>query len=311
MEDPQSSSNPFNSVNAIKTCFKLTNTFQKDQPQKKSLTVNEVETPKSKEPEKALEHKFKDLHLNLPVLKVLSHAPMYNAILDKYFESLELGKNGSAFIQSEMPKKMKGPRLFILPCRLGDSKPFDTLADLGSCMNIIPLYLFKTLKIGLLEATENVLGLPDRTKSYLIRIMRNVEVYARKLKHLEDFYVIDMEKDPTCPLIVRIGFLATASAIIDCKKSKIAIREGITRSIFRVKEIGLGKMWESEDMIDKNIYWSKPPKEGDDAWCIRIEMIDPDGEQFDRVFQSIPTTRKLSEKGKPSYIIDLEHFYDA
>ncbi|GJR95289.1 hypothetical protein Tco_0267463 [Tanacetum coccineum] len=223
MEDPQSSSNPFHSVNPIKTCFKSTNTFQKDQPQIKTLTVNEIETPKLKELEKALEDEFKDLYLNLPVLEVLAHAPMYKSILDKYVESLELGKNRSAFIQSEMPKKMKDPRLFILPCRLGNSKPFDILADLvlevqahspmynsmldkyvkslelgknrsafiqsempkkmkdprlfilpcrlgnskpfdiladlGSCVNLIPLYLFKTLKIRLLEEIDTILGL--------------------------------------------------------------------------------------------------------------------------------------------------------
>nr|GEV67003.1 outer membrane protein porin [Tanacetum cinerariifolium] len=89
-EDPQSSSRLLNSVNSIKTCFKPTNDIQKDQLQVKTLTVNKIETPKPKEPEKALENEFKDLHLKLPVLKVLAHAPMYNAILDKYVESLEL-----------------------------------------------------------------------------------------------------------------------------------------------------------------------------------------------------------------------------
>ncbi|GJY54605.1 hypothetical protein Tco_0446269 [Tanacetum coccineum] len=38
----------------------------------------------------------------------------------------------------------------------------------------------------------------------------------------------------------RRRFLATASAVIDYKKAKIAVGEGITRSIFRVKEIDLG-----------------------------------------------------------------------
>ncbi|GJS63631.1 hypothetical protein Tco_0678195 [Tanacetum coccineum] len=131
IEDPQSLSRPFNSVNAIKMCFKAINDFQKDQLQVKTLTVNKVETPKSKEPERTLEDEFKDLHLKLLVLEVLAHAPMNNAILDKYVESLELGKNGSAFIQGEMPKKMKDPGLFTLPCRIGGSKPFNTLADLG------------------------------------------------------------------------------------------------------------------------------------------------------------------------------------
>ncbi|GJT03644.1 MAK10-like protein [Tanacetum coccineum] len=147
----------------------------------KTLTVNEIGTPKSKEPKQTQEDEIKGLHLNLPVLEVLAHAPMYNAILEKYVESLELGKNGSAFIQGETPKKMKDLGLFTLPCKLWNSKPFDTLADLGSCVNLILLYLFKKLKIGLLEETNHVFGLADGTKSYPIGIVKNVEVHIGRL----------------------------------------------------------------------------------------------------------------------------------
>ncbi|GKB57431.1 MAK10-like protein [Tanacetum coccineum] len=231
MEDPQCSSHPLNSIIAIKTCSKETNHSQKDQLQ----TVIEIGTQQLEEPEQTLEDEFKDLHLNLPVLEVLARAPMYNVILDKYEESLELGKNGSAFIQGKMPEKIKDPRLFTLPCRLGDSKPFDTLADLGSCVNLIPLYLFKKLKIRLLEEAGHVFGLADGTKSYPVGIVKNVEVHIGRLKLLNDLYIIDMEKDPATPLLVGRGFLATANAVIDCKKAKIAVGEGITMSIFRVK----------------------------------------------------------------------------
>ncbi|GJY48094.1 hypothetical protein Tco_0438050 [Tanacetum coccineum] len=274
MKDPQSSSNSFKSVNAIKTCFISTTNIQKDQLQVKTLMVKEVETPKSKEPGKALEDEFKDLHLNLPVLEVPAHVPIYDALLDKYIKSLELG----------------------------DSKPFDTLADLGSCVNLIPLNLFKKLKIGLLEETEDVLGLADGTKSYPVGIVKKCRGSRR-------------------------GFLATASAVIDCKKDRIAIGEGITRSIFSVKEIDFGEenipywttigkresytpqpstdgivfrkmvdflgtipinlkgnMWEPEDLIVNKMDWSRPPKEGDGVWHIRIELIDPDGEKFNRAF---------------------------
>ncbi|GJX67515.1 hypothetical protein Tco_0303242 [Tanacetum coccineum] len=137
------------------------------------------------------------------VLEVLAHAPMYNGILDKYVESLELRKNGSAFIQGEMPKKIKDSGLFTLPCRLGDSNPFDTLANLRSCVNLIPLYLFKTLNVGILEETENTLGLADGTRSY--------------------------GKRPYVPLTCRKRILATAGAVIDCKRAKIAIGEGVIR----------------------------------------------------------------------------------
>ncbi|GJW09628.1 hypothetical protein Tco_1575455, partial [Tanacetum coccineum] len=50
-----------------------------------------------------------------------------------------------------------------------------------------------------------------------------------------------MKKDPKTPLLIGRGFLATANAFIDCRKSKIAVGEGITRSVFRVKGVGLGE----------------------------------------------------------------------
>ncbi|GKA27406.1 MAK10-like protein [Tanacetum coccineum] len=279
---------------------------------------------------------------------------------------------------------MEYPRLFTLPCRLGDSEPFDTLADLESCVNIIPLYLLKKLKIGLLEETNHVFRLADGTKSYPVRIVKDVEVHIGRLKLLKDFYIIDMKKDLEIALLVGRGFLATANAVIDYRKAKIAVEEGITRSVFGVKEIDMGEeeapywttlgkkesykpqtssdgigaqtpyyarkelmdchllgewemardaeinpfkdvlvfrqmveflgalpinlmgnMWESEDLIEKPINWNKPPKDGDGAWHAKIKIIDPDGEEFTKTFQSILASRKLSEKENPREIIDL------
>ncbi|GJW15288.1 MAK10-like protein [Tanacetum coccineum] len=265
------------------------------------------------------------------------HAPIYNAILDKYVESLELGKNGSAFVQGEIPTKIKDPRLFTLPCRLGDLKPFDTLADLGSCVNIIPLYLFRKINIRLLEETGHIFGLADRTKSYLVGIVKDVEVHIGKLKLLNDFYVIDMKKDHETPLLVGRGFLATANVVIDYRMDKIAIREGITRKDFldchlpgeweiardvelnpfkdtlvfrrmveflRAIPINLkSNMWGSEDLIKKPINWDKSPKNRDGAWHAKIRLINPDGEEFTKTnSQSPPLGSSPKEKfqGKSS-----------
>ncbi|GJR52202.1 hypothetical protein Tco_1402723 [Tanacetum coccineum] len=112
-----------------------------------------------------------------------------------------------------MPKRMEDPGLFTLPCRLGDFKPFDTLADLGSY----------------------------GTKSYPVRIIRDIEVHIGRLKLLNDFYVIDIKKDPETPLPAEKRFLVTANAVIDCRKAKIAVGEGITRLVFRVKGIEIGE----------------------------------------------------------------------
>ncbi|GJX79762.1 hypothetical protein Tco_0327911 [Tanacetum coccineum] len=148
-----------------------------------------------------------------------------------------------------MPAKIEDPGLFTLPCWLGDSKPFDALVDLGSCVNIIPLYLFKKLKIGLLEETDHVFGLADGTKSYPVEIMLERNSWT---KHVE----------------VR-GF-------------------------------------------NKNqINWDKPPKNRDGAWHAKIRLIDPDGEEFTKTLQSVPTSRILSERESPREIIDLDYFYDT
>ncbi|GJX95855.1 copia protein [Tanacetum coccineum] len=49
------------------------------------------------------------------VLEVLALSPhnLFSLILDKYVESLELGKNGSAFVQGEVPSKMEDPGLSV------------------------------------------------------------------------------------------------------------------------------------------------------------------------------------------------------
>ncbi|GJY66643.1 DNA-directed DNA polymerase [Tanacetum coccineum] len=193
-------------TNKIDTVLKavtdrITGALPSDTVKNPKLNVNStspVLTQQLEEPEQTLEDEFKDLHLNLSVLEVLAHAPMYNEILDKYMESLELGKNRG--LRKHNP--------------------------------VIPLQL---------EETNHVFGLADGTKSYPIRIFKDVEVHIGRLKLLIDFYVINMKKDPKTPLVVGRGFLATANAIIDCRKAKIAVGEGITMSVFRVKGIELGQ----------------------------------------------------------------------
>ncbi|GJU81645.1 MAK10-like protein [Tanacetum coccineum] len=201
--EPQCSSHPSTSTNAIKAHFNKAIISQTSLQQ----PLVEIKPQQPEEPEPTLENEFKDLHLNLPVLEVLAHAPIYNAILDKY----------------------------------RTQNPFNTLADLGSCVNIIPLYLFKKLNIGLLEETDHIFGLADGTKSYPVGIVKDVEVHIGKLKLLNDFYMINIKKDPETHLLVGRGFLAIANTVIDCRMAKIAVGRGITRLVFGVKGVDLGE----------------------------------------------------------------------
>nr|GEU91793.1 hypothetical protein [Tanacetum cinerariifolium] len=98
---------------------------------------------------------------------------------------------------------------------------------------IVPLQKDQNTTI---KETDHVFGLTYGTKSYPVGIVRDVEVHIRRLKLLNDFYIIDMKKDPKTTLLVRRGFMATANAVIGCRKAKIAVGEGITRLVFEVKE---------------------------------------------------------------------------
>ncbi|GKC05125.1 hypothetical protein Tco_0996735 [Tanacetum coccineum] len=80
--DPQCSSHPSTSINAINAHFKEATISQTSLWQPKI----EIEPQQPEEPEPTLEDEFEDLHLNLLVLEVLTHAPIYNVILDKYVE---------------------------------------------------------------------------------------------------------------------------------------------------------------------------------------------------------------------------------
>ncbi|GJX25597.1 MAK10-like protein, partial [Tanacetum coccineum] len=92
-----------------------------------------------------------------------------------------------------------------------------------------------TARALLWENTDIIWEMLDKA---LGKVDGNQDILA---KLLNDFYVIDMKNDPETLLLAGRVFLATANAVIDCRKAKIAVGEGITRSVFRVKRVDLGE----------------------------------------------------------------------
>nr|GEX68871.1 MAK10-like protein [Tanacetum cinerariifolium] len=85
-----------------------------------------------------------------------------NCIEDPKQAFVEYASSCTDEARGEVTAKMEDLGLFTLPCRLGDSKPLKTLADLRSRVNIVLLY--------------HIFGLVDGTKSYPIRIVKDVEM---------------------------------------------------------------------------------------------------------------------------------------
>nr|GEZ79005.1 reverse transcriptase domain-containing protein [Tanacetum cinerariifolium] len=98
------------------------------------------------------------------------------------------------------------------------------LADLGASINLMPLSIWKKLRLPTLNDTKMVLELADRTISKPTGVAENVFVKVGKFYFPADFVALDFIADPRVPLILRRPFLSTPHALIDVYKGEIILR---------------------------------------------------------------------------------------
>nr|GEV59178.1 reverse transcriptase domain-containing protein [Tanacetum cinerariifolium] len=117
---------------------------------------------------------FRDLHFELSFADALIHmlkfALMFKNLLNNKNKLIELTKtplneNCSAVVLKKLSEKLGDPGRFLIPC---DFLEFDNclaLADLGASINLMPLSIWKKLRLPTLNDTKMVLELADRTIS--------------------------------------------------------------------------------------------------------------------------------------------------
>nr|GEV94639.1 reverse transcriptase domain-containing protein [Tanacetum cinerariifolium] len=128
---------------------------------------------------------FRDLHFELSFADALVHMPkfalMFKKLLNNKDKLIELTKtslneNCSAVVLKKLPEKLGVPGRFLIPC---DFLEFDNclaLADLGASINLIPLSIWKKLRLPTLNDTKMVLKLADQTISKPTGVTENVFV---------------------------------------------------------------------------------------------------------------------------------------
>nr|GEV28072.1 hypothetical protein [Tanacetum cinerariifolium] len=102
---------------------------------------------------------FRDLHFELSFADALVHMPKFARLVLK-----------------KLPEKLGDPGRFLIPC---DFLEFDNclaLEDLGASINLMPLCIWKKLKLPTLNDTKMVLELADRTISKPTGVVENVFV---------------------------------------------------------------------------------------------------------------------------------------
>nr|GEV00745.1 reverse transcriptase domain-containing protein [Tanacetum cinerariifolium] len=172
---------------------------------------------------------FKQLHINITLadalIIILKYQKILKALLSNKEKLLELAntrliKNCSAVILKKLPEKHRDPGKFLILCGFSELKS-KALADLGSCINLMPLSVWKKLGLPELISTRMTLELANQAICTPVGIARDVFVQVEKFTFPADFVIVDYESDPRAPLILGRPFLRTARALIDVHREEM------------------------------------------------------------------------------------------
>ena len=103
---------------------------------------------------------------------------------------------------------------------------YKALCDSGDSINLMPLSVYRKLRLGEAKATNICLQLIDRTTKKPHGIVEDVLVKARKIIFLVDFIVLNFKEDENVPLILSMSFIYTTKAIIDVYEGTLTLRFG-------------------------------------------------------------------------------------
>nr|GFA19347.1 reverse transcriptase domain-containing protein [Tanacetum cinerariifolium] len=128
-------------------------------------------------------------------------------------------------VEEKLLEKLGDPGRFFIPCDFLEFNNCLALADLSASINLMPLSIWKKLRLPTLNDTKMVLELADRTISKPTGIAENVFVKVDKFYFPANFVVLDFVVDPRVPLILERPFLSTVYAIINVYEREIIIRQ--------------------------------------------------------------------------------------
>nr|GEZ64962.1 reverse transcriptase domain-containing protein [Tanacetum cinerariifolium] len=148
---------------------------------------------------------FRDLHFELSFADALIHMPklepMFKKLLNNKDKLIELTKtplneNCSAVVLKKLPEKLGDPGRFLIPYDFTGLDNCLALADQGASINLMPLSIWKKLRLPTLSDTKMVLELADRTISKPTGVAENVFVKVDKFYFPADFVILDFVADP-------------------------------------------------------------------------------------------------------------------
>ncbi|XP_039687849.1 uncharacterized protein [Medicago truncatula] len=150
------------------------------------------------------------IYIDVPFTEVLTQMPTYAKFLKEILsKKRKIEESETVNLTEEWSEVVK-----------------KAMCDLGASVSLMPLSLYERLGIGELKSTRMTLQLADRSVKYPAGIIEDVPVKVGEVYIPADFVVMEMEEDNQVPILLGRPFLATAGAIIDVKKGKLAFNVG-------------------------------------------------------------------------------------
>ncbi|GKC95550.1 hypothetical protein Tco_1160992 [Tanacetum coccineum] len=132
-----------------------------------------------------------------------------------------LNEHCSVVILNKLPKKLRDPGKFRIPCDFLGMDECLALADLGASINLMPLSVWKKLSFPELTPTCMTLELAD---------------------------LVDFDADPRVPLILGRSFLKTGCALIDVYEGELTLRVGKEAITFNLDQTSRYSLTESTSL---------------------------------------------------------------
>nr|GEZ43501.1 reverse transcriptase domain-containing protein [Tanacetum cinerariifolium] len=263
--------------------------------------------------------RFKQLHINITLADALILIPKYQkmlkALLSNKEKLLELentpfNEDCSAVILKKLPKKLRDPWKFLIPCGFSELK-CKALSDIGVSFNLVPLSVWKKLGLPELISTRMTFELANREIYTPAGITRDVFILVGKFTFLADFVIVNFKSDPRVPLILGRPFLRTARALIDVHREEMILRDSDERLTLNMRH-------------DTSSYSNQSRKESINLInvfndLIKNDVFDPDQvlkplflspipvEDIDSFLEKSDTSLSYSDISLPEYETFIDH----
>jgi len=132
-----------------------------------------------------------------------------------------LASSASSIIFHQIPMKYKDPGFPTISIVIGDQFIPRALLDLGGSVNLLPFTEYERLGLGELKPIKKVIQLADRSARLPKGAVEDLLIRVGEFIYPVDFIVLETEKTANIasqiPIILGRPFLATSTALINCK----------------------------------------------------------------------------------------------